>query len=339
MEGMIKMKVLHIPYGSPMINLCKALRHKGIDATSCHFYSNRYNFKPDFNLNLDKTPSNQREAKLKEYLNRVIKDYDIIHFHFGETFFPDKSDLELLKKAGKKMVVHHHGSDVRLLSKAKALNPYVRVKPEWSEEKIRKNLSILSNYIDYAVVQDYELKDYIQEYYKEVHVIPHAIDLNQFQPNYPEAKAIPLIVHAPTLRDLKGTEFILAAVNQLKKEGLSFEFKLIEGMTFDETQKALIQSDIIIDQLRIGASGYISSEAMALGKPVICYIRQDLVKKYPDGLPIVNANPDSITTVLKNLLSQPKTWKELGKQGRTYVENHHDIRKLGESYIEVYKKL
>ncbi|MGM7719607.1 glycosyltransferase family 4 protein [Metabacillus sp. Hm71] len=335
----MNLNVLHIPYGSPMIDLCRALRLKGINATSCHFYNNRYNFKPDICLNMNNVSSNLREKKLKEYLNEAIKKYDIFHFHFGETFLPDKSDLEILKRAGKKIVVHHHGSEVRLLSVAKSRNPFVRVKPEWTEERIHKNLSLLSSYIDHAFVQDFELEGYIRDYYKEIHVVPHAIDLNDFQPNYPEAKSSPLVVHAPTLRDLKGTEFILDAVTQLKKSGIPFDFQLIEGVSHQETKHLLSRADIVIDQLRIGAYGYISTEAMAFGKPVICYIRKDLVDKYPKGFPIVNGNPDSITPVLKRLISQPNRWKELGIRGRSYVEQYHSIHRVAEHYIEIYKKL
>jgi len=335
----MKLNILHIPYGSPMIDLCQALRLKGVNAESCHFYTNRYKFTPDTCLNLNSVPVNLREDKMKEFMNEAIKKYDIFHFHFGETFLPDKSDLEILKQAGKKMVVHHHGSEVRLLSVAKKLNPYVRVKPDWNEEKIHKNLSLLSSYIDHAFVQDYELEGYIRDYYKEIHVIPHTIDPNKFQPNYPQEKLSPLIVHAPTLRDLKGTEFILAAVSQLKQAGILLNFRLIEGTSYKETKQLLSQADIVIDQLRIGACGYVSTEAMALGKPVICYIRNDLVNKYPTEIPILNANPDSITTVLKDLISKPEIWKELGHRGRTYVERYHSIHKVADYYIDVYKKL
>src|SRR5699024_7663680 len=135
-----------------------------------------------------------------------ISKYDIFHFHFGETFFPDKSDLEILRQSGKKMVVHHHGSDIRRLPIAQKKNPYVRVKPEWTEEKITNNLSMLSKYMDHAIVQDNELEGYIADFYKYVHVIPHAIILKKFTPQYPPMEnASPLVVHAPTKRNLKGT--------------------------------------------------------------------------------------------------------------------------------------
>lgn len=333
------MRILHLPYGSPMIDLCRSLRLKGVDATACHFYTNRYNFKPDICLNYDSVPTPLREEKIKDYMKEAINKYDIFHFHFGETFLPDKSDLEFLKKHGKKMVVHHHGSEVRSLTLARKSNPYVLVKPEWTEKKIQENLKILSTYIDHAIVQDYELESYIKDYYKNVHVIPNAIDLEDFQPHYPSAKTSPLIVHAPTLRNLKGTEFVLEAVNQLKQSGTSLDFQLIERMSHQETKQLLSKADIVIDQLRIGACGYITVEAMALGKPVICYIREDLLEKYPKEFPIINATPDTITNVLKELINKPNQWDKIGKQGRRYVDEFHNINKTTNRYIEIYSKL
>ncbi|WP_234028596.1 glycosyltransferase family 4 protein [Lentibacillus sp. Marseille-P4043] len=340
MKGQIHLRVLHISYGSPMIELSKGLQLKGIQSTSCHFDEHPFNFKPDLCLNLNLLPQTTRRAKINQFLQKSIQAYDIFHFHFGETFFPDKKDLEILKRAGKKMVVHHHGSDVRLLSVAQKNNPYVRVKPEWTEEKITNNLSILSKYIDHAIVQDYELAGYISDSYKYVHVIPHAIDLNQFKPQYPPMNnTAPLVVHAPTKRNLKGTESIIEAVNQLKDSGLSFDFKLIEGMNHQETMNLLAAADIVIDQLQIGSYGYLSSEAMALGKPVICYIREDLKAKYPKELPIVHANPDTITTVLRDLINHPNQWKNLGVRGRTYVYNYHRTQKVINQYVDIYRKL
>ncbi|MEW4281682.1 glycosyltransferase family 4 protein [Priestia megaterium] len=333
------MRVLHLPYGSPMIDLCHSLRLKGVDATSCHFYTNRYNFKPDICLNFDAVQIQFREKKIRNYMKEVINKYDIFHFHFGETFLPDKSDLEFLKNHGKKMVVHHHGSEVRSLTMARKFNPYVLVKPEWTDIKIQENLKILSRYIDHAIVQDYELKSYIKDHYRTTHVIPNSINIEEFQPNYPKPKRFPLIVHAPTLRNLKGTEFVLKAVNQLKREGVPINFQLIEGLSHQETKQLLSKADIVIDQLRIGACGYITVESMALGKPVICYVREDLLKQYPKEFPVINANPDTITDVLREVIKKPEKWTQIGKRGRFYVNKFHNINKNINQYIEIYSNL
>jgi len=322
-----------------MLELCKALRSKGIEATSCHFDEHPFKFEPDICLKLNGLPKKERIERIEQFFEESIKKYDIFHFHFGETFFPDKRDLEILKRAGKKMVVHHHGSDIRLLSMATENNPYVQVKPEWTEEKIHTNLSILSNYIDHAIVQDYELEPYISDAYKHVHVIPHAIDTTQFNIHYPKLKKTPpLVVHIPSSRKLKGTEYVLQAVQEVKRSGLPIKFRLLEGLSNERAKQLMAEADIVIDQLRIGASGYVSSEAMALGKPVICYIREDLVEKYP-GLPIVNANPDNIAEVLTDLLKHPNRWGLLGAKGRAYIKQHHNPTKLINKYLDIYKRL
>src|SRR5699024_11742732 len=101
---------------------------------------------------------------------------------------------------------------------------------------------------------------------------------------------------------------VVIAGEKLKKECISFDFRFIEGMDHQETMNLLSKADIVIDQLRIGASGYLSTEAMALGKPVICYIREDLVDAYPKDFPIVNAHPNTLKYVLQILIQNPAKW-------------------------------
>lgn len=334
------MRAIHLPYGIGMSSLAQALREKGIDAESASLRTHHYDYLADQRLNFDQYPKEEAEQLRTEFFNEAMKKYDVFHFHFGETFFPDRHDLEILKKKGKKIVVHHRGSEVRMLSVAKKLNnPYVRVKRSWPEEKVRSNLAFLSKYFDHAIVNDEELKAYVEPYYKNIHVIPHAIDVNAITPYYPEKQTKPLIVHAPSRRDTKGTQYVLNAIELLKRTGLDFDFRLIEGLSHQEALALYRKATIVIDQLQIGSYGHLSIEAMAMGKPVICYIREDLVKKYPEDLPVVKANPKNLFKVIKKLIRQPKNWPIIGKQGRQYVENHHSYDKVADKLIKVYKKL
>ena len=332
------MKVIHVPYGAPMIELCKAQRMAGIDAVSCHLRPNKYHFTPDILLELNPKSADYRK-QISLLLDGWIKEFDIFHFHFGETLLPDKSDLRRLKHAGKKLVVHHNGSDIRMESQAKKMNPYVRVKEEWPEKKIRQNLSVLSSYIDHAVVKDHELAAYIKPFYKHVHIIRQPVDTAVFPVILPKTSAIPTVVHAPTARNLKGTEHILAAVDRLKKEGMRFGFRLLEKSSHKDTLTTLSQADLVIDQLLIGEIGRVSLEAMASGKTVICYIRPDLQKKYPVDFPVIQADPDTVYDVLKNTLSAQETWPGLGKSGRRYIEKFHDPLMIGKKYLNLYQSL
>ena len=47
------------------------------------------------------------------FLN-ALKSYDIFNFHFGSSFFGQSlKDVRLLKLAGKKVLMHFHGCDIR----------------------------------------------------------------------------------------------------------------------------------------------------------------------------------------------------------------------------------
>jgi len=110
-------------------------------------------------------------------------------------------------------------------------------------------------------------------------------------------------------------------------------------MTNQEVKGALKQADIVVDQLLLGVHGIFSVEAMALGKPVLCYIRDDLVEKYPSDLPIVNANPDTIEVELEKLLVNPQLRTEIGKRSREFTERYHDSRVVARKLIKLYESL
>src|SRR5690606_9240118 len=114
------MRVIHLPYGIGICVLSQALRKHGIDAVSCSLKHNRYAYLADLQKGFDQLPAGKETAQRKAFFAEAINTYDIFHFHFGETFFPDRRDVPLLAREGKKMVVHHRGSEARILSKARS---------------------------------------------------------------------------------------------------------------------------------------------------------------------------------------------------------------------------
>jgi glycosyltransferase involved in cell wall biosynthesis len=78
---------------------------------------------------------------------------------------------------------------------------------------------------------------------------------------------------------------------------------------------------------------------MALGKPVVTYLREDLKGMYPDGFPAVHATKDTLADVLEGLLGDFSRRRELGMAGRRYVERHHSPEVLGARLLELYGSL
>jgi hypothetical protein len=77
---------------------------------------------------------------------------------------------------------------------------------------------------------------------------------------------------------------------------------------------------------------------MALGKPVLVYIREDLERMtYEREYPIINTNP--FKEKLKLLTENSDLREEYGRSGREYGEEVHDALKIANWFDGFYKKL
>lgn len=313
----------------------EGLRSIGIKSKCLIFRDNNYQY--DEYIPIDKY-KHGRSIRLWINLFRCIKNYDVFHFHTGNSLLPANNDLSLLKKLGKKIVMNYWGSDVRRLSVAKSKNKYVLI--ELDENEIIEKMKKISKYVDVVIVPDYELYENVEGFFNRIEIVRATVNLDSLKMKIPEInKSKTTIVHAPSQRNIKGTEHILNAIKQLEKEGYNLDLIIVEKVSHREALQICEESDIIIDQLLIGSHGIFAIEAMAMGKPVICYIRDDLISKYPQELPIVSANPDNIYNKLKMLIDNPKLIVELGGKGRKYAEMYHDSRKIAQQLLTLYKSL
>ena len=333
------MKVIHLPMeiAGQVSAICNYLNRKNIKATGYNYFQSYFQYD-----GVIETES----YEMTKLIDSFISNYDIFHYHNGHTISDNFEDLELVKESGRKLIMHHRGPDVRSRHKARKgdgyTNPYANADDSLEDSKIHENLLYFSKMMDAAIVQDYELYKYVIDYYKNegkpVYILPRLIDLTGFQVYLPSLiTKKPLIVHAPTQRKFKGTDYIEAVIGDLKTKH-HFDYKCIEGKSRKEALQLYKEADIIIDQVLCGAFGNLSVEGMALGKPVVCYIREDMEAKTPD-LPIKSANPDTLYTVLEELIKNPKMRRDLGRKGRSYVEKHHEASKVTDKLISIYKEI
>jgi glycosyltransferase involved in cell wall biosynthesis len=163
--------------------------------------------------------------------------------------------------------------------------------------------------------------------------------VSEFTPSYPEAEKIrPVIVHAPSHKGKKGTEVIESAIHQLRSSH-EFDFRLIHNVEHSEAMKIVHDCDIMIDELVSGTYGLATLEAMAFGKPTICYQKPSVVANHPSDCPIVNANQDDVTQVLADLLQDGPGRRRIGHESRKYVEKYHDAHHIARDLVGIYQDL
>jgi glycosyltransferase involved in cell wall biosynthesis len=151
------------------------------------------------------------------------------------------------------------------------------------------------------------------------------------------ARDVPTIIHAPNHRNVKGTEFLVEAVADLRARGFPCELVLVERVSRIEAQRLYRHADIIADQFVIGAFGMFALEGLSLGKPVLAYLDDTNLGDPVFNLPIVNTNSENITAVLAVLLKVSELRRRLGISGRAAVERYQSIPALAEVWDQLFR--
>ena len=187
--------------------------------------------------------------------------------------------------------------------------------------------------------------DYLH-FWNRIRQCHFALDTGKIQPVYNPPKDVIRILHAPNHKEIKGTKFIERAINELRDNGYQIEYIFKQGLPNDELIKLIQTADIVIDQLIMGWHGMFALEAMAAGKPTICYMREDLVSLYEDAecvgrgeIPLINAKPGTIKMVLQNMFENKEMWNEQGRKSRAYVEKYHSLNAVGDFFDEINRSI
>ena len=164
----------------------------------------------------------------------------------------------------------------------------------------------------------------------------------RYRPVFPEASfERPLrVVHAPNHRQFKGTFYLEEAVTKLRSDGLNIELVLVERVPNEQALEIYRSADLVFDQCLIGFHGYFALEAMALGKPVMCVIRDpELYLLSADECPIINTHISTLCEDLKRVVERQDELYEIGRQSRQYIEKHFSLEAFAKRLSKAYEEL
>ena len=335
-----KPRILHAPTNIAGIAglLARAQRDLGYDAESVQYVAHSYAFETDRTLNVGRDDSLLKKAVgAGGFALEAIRRYDVFHLYFGNTLFPyPYPDLPVLRALGKKIVFHFCGCEVR--NRAITLEKYALSGCSECVTKVclGKRHPDPSK-ADAVFVSTPDLLEFVPG----ATLMPGPVDLAKWTPRPPRTTPVtpddPVrILHAPSDREIKGTRYLLHAIERLKAAGYPVELMTLEGVPHDRVAEFCDRADIAVDQLMIGAYGTVSIEMMAKGVPVVCRIRDDLREHYPADLPIVSADPESVYSVLEGLVTHPETWGDYGSRGVDYVTREHEMHEVARRVLPFY---
>lgn len=343
-----RLKVFHglVNYGTQAGLFARELRNQGIEAISV---THPDPFKRITDVEL-KHGGNFFQKVMKHSWNYLFRikcmfKYNVFHFYFGTTLLPNQWDLPLLKFMGKKIVMEYLGWDLQLykysVEKYKFTNAkYYKNKEEAEvQDNLKlKRLKFESKFTDKQLV----CAPYLSEFLTMSEVLPLGIDIHKYTNSPLElTNEYIRILHAPTHSGNKGTSYIETAINKLIEEGEKIDFKIVQNISHSDLLVEYQKCHIFIDQIVSGWYGTAAVEAMAVGRPTVCFLRESYFEfiNYGKEIPIINANPDNLYEVLKKVISEKHLLPEIGKKSRIFVEKIHDVRVITNHLIDIYQSL
>ena len=350
------MKVLHCPTdtGGNAWGLSRAEREFGIQSDVMVRRSSPLGYPCDVDLRLREGLLVSRLFRLTKFILKAARTYDVFHFNWGMSILDfwfwnlNYLELPLLKRLGKRIVVTFQGCDARMKGVSRrqfATSACAQCDVTWCNERMDRiraqRIKKVFRYADQVFALNPDL----------LHVLPNAEFLPYASVN-PDHWAVPsggrgrqknpdtvVLVHLPTNRSIKGTSYIEQAVTQLQSEGVPLHLELVEGQTHDQAQRMIAEADLVVDQLLIGWYGTVALEAMMSGKPVLCYLRDEDLKRFVpfrEKIPIVRTTKETLVEDLRLLLKNRDNWKHISEAGMAFVREYHHPRKIAERTIRAY---
>lgn len=274
-------------------------------------------------------------------LRRMLR-YDVIHYHFNCFLTPGGRELKYLRRAGKVVVCHFRGCDLRSRAINERLHPelnccsecdYPRGLCDAPAQRIR--LAAARAHGDLFFVTTPDLLDFWPDAEHLPFVAPTEIDLAAIQPA-PRSKRF-RIVTSSNHDGIDGTAYVRDAVSRLRERGEAIELVEIRRTPYAETLRLYASADLYVGKLRMGYYNNAIIECLALGVPCMCYVREDLAATLPD-CPLILARPETVAECIAEWLHRREELRALGRRGPAWVQANHDPDDIARRLLDRYRE-
>ncbi len=150
-----------------------------------------------------------------------------------------------------------------------------------------------------------------------------------------------IVTHAPNHRAVKGTRFVIEAVDGLVKQGYKIELKLLERKTNEEVIRTLLEeSDLHVDQLIFDGYGLNALESMSLGIPTVGNFSGPCRNffdrwSHTEECPMIIANEETLMEVLLRIIENKSVLEPISRESIDYVKKYHSYKSFARNFSRI----
>lgn len=334
----------------------KGLVEKGHSVTIASTGDGFKNYDCDIKINI-----NYKNKYLRFIINRLkylviilsIRNYDVVQFmHTNITSFPywlKNIVIWYLKKVNRKVFVLVSGGDSYVipylmdkllytphLNEIKE-NNYLSKYKNMSKGKRNKTINIMKKYTGIiSIAYSYHIP--YKQFVNYRGFIPMPTDKFKFIPNSIKNNKI-RILHGILRKEVKGSSYILAALDIVKKKYPNqVEIQIVEKIPYNNYLEILENCNILIDQACSYGYGMNGLIALANGKTVLSGREPEIEELFGGNCPVINIKPEinDIYKKIEYLIQNKEEIEKIGKESYIYANNIHNYAKIADKYIEIW---
>jgi hypothetical protein len=272
---------------------------------------------------------------------RVVVRYETVHAHFMYTLSREGWELPILKRLGRKLIVHFRGCEARDRERNMALHPDINICQECDHRPPICGLP-----------QSARRREQARRYGDMILVTtPDMLDFNGDAAHFPffapEDLPPPVhardggrrefkIVHVTNQPGIEGTRRIERAVANLCGKGWPVRFVWMHDRPHHEVLAELASADLAIGKMKMGYYANAQIESMAMGVPTITFVRDEFMTDALRESGFIFASLSSLEAVLERLLANPDELLAKRAKARASILALHDNAALTSRLVGHY---
>ncbi|MFZ0220287.1 MAG: hypothetical protein WAM42_01170 [Candidatus Nitrosopolaris sp.] len=233
---------------------------------------------------------------------RRLNEYDVWHYHHPYGSLKRSLDKRCKDKI---YIKHYHGYDIR---------------GKFDD--------------DFCLVSTPDLLQYVPH----GKWLPNPIDIREIESiiirNQQKHRTIG-IAHYPYYQNYHSNDNYSSVLSEIENEKDCKVVRIL-NLPHIKTLETIASCDVVVGKILpdVGWFGKFELEGMALGKPVITYVYDELYEKYRP--PVYRTTKNTFKRDLRSLLEDNTERDRLGKEGQNYIKKYHSVESIVKSVIECY---